>query len=401
MTTGIRGPLKWLEQGPLWLRTLEVALRAGWLALHSAALHGDKAAVRRRASDGAVGMVVRWANYHHQTGQIALRAGVAEPKRSTVISVTAFGEHVARELVNAVPYAVRRRRLTIAAFNALWWDEVLPKRTPPHLDFASPYSLLLSGYKTCKREERSDQIERTDRVGLLAVAIAVRGIALMTRCELCFRWAIPGDRFCHQHSQSNAAPGSPRERSARYRRGRYIGAEFKHPPREPPACATRPALRLPRLIARLLWATPLPDEERTAEAVRRALRRHSAVLEIVGKETLRATTAQLFKLLSASLDPYEVNPSAWVWIIGRAARWNRLESALYGRPRRMQFDTLMRIYDATRMAESGRTKAEIAEQLGIRPSALSNWLRRGVAPELAAALNAQQLRKTASRASHV
>lgn len=397
MPNGMLGPPKWLEQGRLWRSTVEVALQAGWFALHSAALGGDRAAIQRGSSHGAARIVVRWANYQHRTAQIARRAGIVVPENSTAVSVTAFSEDVARVLVDGVPHVPRRQRVSIAAFPDLWRDEEGLKRKPLNLDFTSPYSLLRSGYKACQQEQASSRVEHSDRVGLLAVAIGVRGIALMARCELCFRWAVPGYRFCHQHSQSNAAPGSPRERSARYRRGRRIGGEFKFLEREPPVCATRPALRLPRFIARVLWATPLPDEERTADAVRRALRRNDAVLEIVGTDALKKRTAQLFKRLETRLDPYEVNPSAWVWIIGRAAKWARIEAAIESRPRRMQFETRMRIYDATRLAECGLTKTKIADRLGIRASTISNWLKRGIAPKLVTALKEQEARRVQQR----
>lgn len=388
---------KWLEQRPLWIKTVGEAVRAGWLGLHYAALHGAGAAVRRNRGPDAGGVVVRWNNYHNQTRWIAQRSGVNLTMSAAVVTMQAYGERVARELVFAMPYANRRRRLTPPTFTDLYAEIVTPAHPSLKLDLASPYSLLDSAYRSCNRNEGATELASHERFALLAMGIAVRGIALMERCELCYRWAIPGYRYCHQHSQSNSAPGSPSERSARYRRGKRVAVEFKYPPRAPPACALRPAHRLPRLVARLLWTTTLPDEERSADAVRRALLRYPAVLEVVGPEAVKMRTNRLLERLAERLDPYEINPAAWVWIIERAARWNRIEARLYAAPRQMQFHTRLRIIDATTMAEDGMTRAEIAEQLGIRRSTISNWLQRGVAPKLAAALAGKPPRKPPSR----
>lgn len=217
---------KWLEQRPLWIKTVGEAVRAGWLALHYAALHGAGAAVRRNRGPDAGGVVVRWNNYHNQTRWIALRSGVNLTMSAAVVTMQAYGERVARELVSAMPYANRRRRLTPPTFTDLYAEIVAPAHPSLKLDLASPYSLLDSAYQSCNRNEGATELASHERFALLAMGIAVRGIALMERCELCYRWAIPGYRYCHQHSQSNGAPGSPSERSARYRRGKRVAAEF-------------------------------------------------------------------------------------------------------------------------------------------------------------------------------
>lgn len=383
MATRILTAARWLKQPLLWVGTVGEAVFAGWLALHYAALLGDRAAIHKKRPLLVEGAFVRWGHYHRRTGRIAVPITARHVRSGAPVSVDELGEQVGTALLSVLSPATRDRALTRDVFRAVVQGLVEPARRPAPLEFDSPYSLLRSSYHSFQYRGTSNPF-----APLLTVAIAARGIALVERCELCFRWAIPGYRFCHQHSQSSLAPGSPSERFVRYRLGRRVSDEFKYPPREPPLPARRPAQRLPRLIARLLWGTPLPDEERTARAIRRALERNPAVLDTVGSDAMRLRTGRLFERLAERLDPYEINPAAWVWVIGRAARWKRIERRLNEATHPMRPETRLCISVATEKAKEGLTRAEIAELIGVRRSAISNWIRRGVAPDLAAALAA-------------
>lgn len=397
MTTSIFPNADWTKRSSLWGVTVGAAIRSGWLALHWAALHGGRTALRKVRRTGAAGIAVRWSDYHHRTWRIALRIGAPATTQSSVVSVRGYGEYVARQLVSAVPDVTRHRQLTQQTYDTIQRELVSTRVRIPTFTDETPYSLLSSSYRVFTRKETDSGIARNELAALMVLGLAVRGITLMGRCELCFRWAIPGYRFCQQHSQSAHAPGSPSARSARYRRGKGVASYYDHLPREPAVFARRPARRLPQLIAQQLWGAPMRDEERTGDAIRRALLRNPSVLDMVGADAVKLKTARLLNRLAERLDPYEVSPTAWVWIIGRAAHWNQIEARVYGAPRAMQRVTRIYIRVATAKAKEGLTRAEIAEVLGIQRSAISNWLRRGVAPELAAALAAHPDGRTAPR----
>ena len=215
----------------------------------------------------------------------------------------------------------------------------------------------------------------------------------MRRCALCFRWAIPGHRFCGEHTQSGESSDSIEVKRLRYLHGvRVSNSPFYKPSRSPKTIAIN-ADRLPRIISRVLWGTSLPDEDRTAESIRNALRSNPEVDSILGGDCATLRNAALYARLNDRLDRYEFDPSVWVWKINSLAEWVRAEAkALPGR--RGRGETNQRhIRMAVSLAANGATQSQIAARLGIRPSTISNWIKRGQAPELQRLFFMQRLNK--------
>lgn len=271
-------------------------------------------------------------------------------------------------------------------------------RTFPSIEFSvtTPFDALRSAYSGL-RQGKSAKVIRTIELYCLAwISIAAHGILRMRHCELCFRWAIPGHDHCYEHSQSKEAPGTPQEKSHRYRNAAKIAVTYRYPPRPVPRHSTISLRRLPQVMARLIWHTPLPDEERTVRSIKEALAKRPAVLAQVGPDVLLLKSLPLYKRLEKRIDPLEINPSAWVWKIKQLDRWEHEKTVRCPGHRGKGRLTRWRIVHAISLAEQGCSKSMIAGMMGVHPSTISNWIRRESFPDLANALKPKKKVRNAS-----
>jgi DNA-binding MarR family transcriptional regulator len=90
------------------------------------------------------------------------------------------------------------------------------------------------------------------------------------------------------------------------------------------------------------------------------------------------------------LDRFEFDPAAWVWKIKELAKWQKAEALVLPGQRGPGKKSEWRIRMAVGLAEEGKRQSQIAERLNIRSSTISNWIKRGQAPELARILASQR-----------
>jgi DNA-binding NarL/FixJ family response regulator len=145
-----------------------------------------------------------------------------------------------------------------------------------------------------------------------------------------------------------------------------------------------------------LWGTPLPDEDRTVESIRKALRSNPEINSLLGEDCPDLPAAALYARLNGRLDRYEFDPSSWIWKVKDLAEWTRAEArALPGRRRRGKISQ-WHIRVAVDLAANGARQSQIAEKLGIRSSTISNWVKRGQAPELKRLFATHRLNRNSS-----
>lgn len=110
------------------------------------------------------------------------------------------------------------------------------------------------------------------------------------------------------------------------------------------------------------------------------MRRHisdsPALQELIGKDFESVGNDRLYSRLQEMVDPYEVRPAAWLWKLRLLRLWSGYAAAVAARPRKTPFDAWLRLVKASFLEKDGLTKVEIARQLNLSPSAISNWLRR-------------------------
>ena len=264
----------------------------------------------------------------------------------------------------------------------------------PSIEFsvATPFDALRSCYRALRQGRYAKSVRTIELYCLAWISIAAHGILRMRHCELCFRWAIPGHDHCYEHSQSKEAPGTPQEKSLRYRNAAKIAVTYRYPPRPVPQHSTMSVRRLPQIMARLIWSTPLPDEKRTLRSIKDALEKRPVVLAQGGADSLSLRSLALYKRLEERIDPLEINPSAWAWKIRQFDRWEREKTARCPGYRGKGRRTRWRIIQATSLAERGCSKSMIANILGVHPSTISNWMGCGSFPDLANALKRNKKR---------
>lgn len=129
-------------------------------------------------------------------------------------------------------------------------------------------------------------------------------------------------------------------------------------------------------ISRLLWSTVLPDEERTARAIKAQIRRNILLRDWVGEDFSTLKSQHLYIRLRQTIDPFEYRPRAWRWKLQRLRLWLTYADMVQCQPRKKSTRTRDRIETASDLESLGYSQTEIAKALGITPAAVSLWLKR-------------------------
>jgi hypothetical protein len=263
-------------------------------------------------------------------------------------------------------------------------------------DWQTPFSTLADAYLAAYRQDMGT--DKNDPWCLVALALACRGIKDMRRCELCFRWAVPGMRFCGEHTQSSVGRGDPRARGARYRRAKRMLTSFESSIRRMKLPAVVSAVRLPRIVGRVLWDIGSVDDEAAVDAsvsklaagsrLNQALLRDDEVSQPWPEElryfvdvserrrdSAKRYRAHLWGALRASLDPFEWDPTNWPVKIEAADRWFGCSAQRFGL-RGQGKSTAAKLAHAIFLADAGYSRRDVAKAVGISISALSNWTAR-------------------------
>ena len=366
----------WLYEPQVLGGTLDSAWKLGVRVLVNAAQAG--LALRRKAP-------VRWPDGRAGTATFDERlAQMLTRLRVTKASAAAPAQEVSRTLISELR---EQAQLTIrldehlrpASFHAplerarrLWRDSV---RLP--LNTETPFDLLRSAYLVLRAAfNRVGRPTDTHLMALAMVGIAWRGIRRTRPCKVCFRWALPGQTFCLEHSRSKAGRGTPRERARRQKQAQRLGSwtgVVKRPKGIPPA-------RMPFVVARLLWNLRAGTEAAMLRAAVRVIDESVHLRSIPGlpkKATVHSATLQA---LRDALDPFEFDAPAWVDKLLAAHLWfdaqnNATHQRGGGRAMRS------RLLEACQLAEGGFNRGEIAQALDLAPSAVSNWLNRYADPD--------------------
>ncbi len=363
--------------------TIGEAAYTGWISLHVAIVRGDGAG-RAINQGGTKIFKVNAAHYLRRTCNLPANLGIHAIGRERYNIESA--KAVADLILMCIPAKTRGAPLSEGYALALldFMEEKARKLgLPGGFDASTPFTALKSSYSVFSRFDTNDLHQLCyAALTLVSFGMAVSALMQLTRCKRCFRWAIPGYELCPEHSSSKESGYSLEARRLNYLRGvRVSESPFRSPPRMRKVAGIN-VRRLPRVIARLLWGTPLPNEERTATLIRNTVRSNPDVWPLLGYDCADLQGGALYDRLNERLDRYEFNPSAWVPKIKFLDKWLRHEALMLPGRRGDGVRKERRIRDATNLAREGFIQADIAMSLGIRPSTISNWIRRGQAPEL-------------------
>lgn len=217
-----------------------------------------------------------------------------------------------------------------------------------------------------------------DGLAVAAIGVTARGLRAMRGCDVCYRFATPGHSLCGEHSSSDQVGGSLGARKLAYQRAKMAMPRFVALMPSVPRTVNRIEIQaLAYMFARITWGVSPPDEARSRRAIRSLITASAPLRERLGVQTATLPHGEgLYELLRDRLDPLEMGVGAWVAKLRLADAWLRaLDEAL---PVQRGAGALRqaRFYDAVFMARRGATRAEIARELEIDRSTVSQWLKR-------------------------
>lgn len=174
---------------------------------------------------------------------------------------------------------------------------------------SNPFKLLVSAYGQLKATAIENRMTGEILTWLSVMAIAIRGIARMPMCNLCYRLCPPGSVHCIVHSQSKTiGSGTPSEKARRYQLGQSTARRLGWP-------GGRPKLYVPtshpHLISSVLWGDrPRWPGQLRADIISSLLRSPN-VLCIIGADSLDLSPMPLLARLRERLDRQEWECEVW------------------------------------------------------------------------------------------
>lgn len=198
-------------------------------------------------------------------------------------------------------------------------------------------------------------------------------------CPLCFRWTVPGSKYCFMHSQSNSIGSHIGAGKAfiQYRKG-FTTLKLANKQRliiKKP-CSIVDASYSDAILAEYLFFNN-PSEMEISD-IAYALTTCPRVLEkLGGNNILSMSSLQLLEFIRTEINPIEFFPTELALNILYYEKILELESVKPGRPKgELTYKTQTNIKEYSEMSKKGMRKASIAEALGISKSTLSNWISR-------------------------
>lgn len=363
--------------------TLDAAWRLGVRVLVHAAESGF--ALRRAAP-------VRWAD--GEAGTATFDARVAQmltrlrvPKDSAAAPAQEVAKVLIAEVRGQAQLTIKlKEQLKPANFDAtleqarrLWRGFA---KVP--LNTETPFALLRSAYTVLRVAfDRTGRPTDVHIMALAMIAVAWRGIRRTRPCRVCFRWAVPGHMFCHDHSRSSSGRGTPRERDLRQKQAHRL----RHSSRAGLAMRSGGITleRMPFVVARVLWNLRIGAEATMLRAAIKVINESShlrAIPGLPGRAPVPSPTlvhSATLQSLRDALDPYEFDAPRWEQKLRAAHLWFEAQSRASGH-RGGGKAMRARMLKACQLAEGGFNRSEIAQELGAAPSAITNWLNRYADP---------------------
>lgn len=261
------------------------------------------------------------------------------------------------------------------------WGSISPNTRPlaPNLAARHGYQLLWQ-----KSHPHLNEISRL-LWGLALIGWAAHHWHEAAICQICFRFVSPRARFCSEHRQVGRSAKERSDAYGRYRLGRKVyalaaqrgllgqlrgEANVRH---------IRRCLALADVIFEWEFDSSYIEKER--ELLLETLVMCPRVLQRIDVSALSADFETLTEILRERIDPYRWDPMLWGSAVVQAELWFSLEEELSPGKRGLGVVTQERIEMAVVLANRGYSKAQIANELCLSPSAISKWIARGRLPK--------------------
>lgn len=248
--------------------------------------------------------------------------------------------------------------------------------------FANPHLLLREGFRLAKISGHRHGVESPEfALGLALVALGNVGILHRRECSICFRLAVPGLRRCGAHSQSKLLPGghqSQQQSSAAASRSARRAAEQLDWPHSRPFSMSVGYYE-EWTTAAVLWPDLIMAPPHVVDGIRESLRASPSAQTVLPTEFERIEFAAQLEALRSCIDPLEWFPSIWPAKIRVFDAWLSVQRVIApgAPPGGLRKENASRLQLAVNLLVNGKSKAEIADDLGISRSHLSQLFRRG------------------------
>ena len=221
--------------------------------------------------------------------------------------------------------------------------------------------------------------------GLALIGWSAKHWEMFGTCGVCFRSTLPGRRFCTEHSQSKDMSESKSAAFVRYRRAKKIYSRLariseRSDFEELEDFIFERVLRSVQFSFFIFGEFYLydPDGYRCAHA-KNTLQKYPRVLNRLGPALAdSANYKEVIELLRCKVDPYMYFLPNWWRHLGLAEEWFACEEVPYRPVRGPSKKTQERLQLAKEKLSQGWKKSAVAKYLGVTPSTISKWIKRGL-----------------------
>jgi hypothetical protein len=295
--------------------------------------------------------------------------------------------HNAHQELSRRPFDRRTAQKLIDSLELLgrsWWRDALPEvDLEARLGLSVAWEaggLVRACHAVLRDQPPQSELTHLDVTALALIGAATSQVGLTRRCSVCFRWAEPGSETCVRHSPSDVNSSGNDERRARTIE--HAGELARRVYGEVPA-AGRPihgrSISTSFWLNRTLWSRPVEHEDVIIDTLARRMASLPDLLEAMHTTPRRLPRSSLLLRLERHIDPLEVRPAAWLDGIELANAWCCWE----GRKRLPKYpgytfvtrQRIVRAIEAAWYGDVGRN--DVAREIGVHPTLISQWLRRG------------------------
>lgn len=257
------------------------------------------------------------------------------------------------------------------------WHNKEPQLSLAQIDYKDPITAAKEGWKLIIKASQTNSNAIFLFWGLALIGWVDTILSNTRICQLCFRWSLHGSQFCFQHTQSKNSEQGPSKAYSSYRKGKLLlknANKNKVTIRSKILLSGLPYVDL--ILADFLFFNSYSIEE--CIELQQVLALSPNVLNFIGGEqVLSLDKDSLHEVVRKKLNPPEYQHSSLCYSIVMAEKEFTLPTRNVGRPKGGKSNTTtLKIEKVLALAEAGYSKTEIAKQLNISKSTLSNWISR-------------------------
>ncbi|MFJ7565555.1 helix-turn-helix domain-containing protein [Herminiimonas sp. NPDC097707] len=220
-------------------------------------------------------------------------------------------------------------------------------------------------------------------IGLALIGWVLKKIKDERQCAFCPAQIAPeiGGKYCHDHSQGNRND-SDRTASKQYMKYR-VGQQARR-------LADQRGIQLRdnrrsilsepshmRALIKILIANESPLTTGDLDEIHHLLQQYPhALAKLGGASVLKMTYLELIECIRDRLNPYRFNESMLQFHIRSFEVWLSLEAEVLSVTRGSGKAMSKRLEEAIVLAQAGNSQADIAKNMGVTESTISNWKKK-------------------------